>query len=125
MHRMESADSKSKRKKPIEKGWTIGPHIAGFDEESSLPYGLGFDKFIKKKTDLIESQKFQNNRIMDLVVEKLGYMDYRDALVCNKYILEAKRSKDYHQVARAKVLQHAFQQYNSQRREEIEAKARE
>lgn len=45
---------------------------------------------------MLENEKFQNNRIMDLVVEKLGYMDYRDALVCNKYILEAKRSKDYH-----------------------------
>jgi hypothetical protein len=29
---------------------------------------------------------------MDALVEKLGYMDYRDALACNKYILEAKRS---------------------------------
>jgi len=29
---------------------------------------------------------------MDTLVEKLGYMDYRDALACNKYILEAKRS---------------------------------
>lgn len=34
---------------------------------------------------------------MDELVEKLGYLDYRDALACNKYILEAKRHKDYHQ----------------------------
>ena len=33
---------------------------------------------------------------MDELVEKLGYMDYRDALACNRYIIEAKRSKDYH-----------------------------
>lgn len=33
---------------------------------------------------------------MDELVLKLGYMDYRDALACNKYIIEAKRSGDYH-----------------------------
>jgi len=33
---------------------------------------------------------------MDDLVTKLGYMDYRDALACNKYIIEAKRSGDYH-----------------------------
>lgn len=61
-----------------------------------MPYGLGFDKVIKKKTDMIEKDKFWNNKVMDELVEKLGYMDYRDALACNKYILEAKRSNDYH-----------------------------
>jgi hypothetical protein len=66
------------------------------DDEFKLPYGLGYDKFIKKKIEMIDKQKFWNNRIMDELVEKLGYMDYRDALVCNKYILEAKRNKDYH-----------------------------
>lgn len=33
---------------------------------------------------------------MDELVAQLGYMDYRDALACNKYIIEAKRSNDYH-----------------------------
>ena len=33
---------------------------------------------------------------MDQLVEKLGYLDYRDALAANKYILEAKRNGDYH-----------------------------
>jgi len=27
---------------------------------------------------------------MDELVDALGYMDYRDALACNKYIIEAK-----------------------------------
>ena len=40
--------------------------------------------------------KVWNNKVMDELVEKLGYMDYRDALACNKYILEAKRHGDYH-----------------------------
>jgi hypothetical protein len=33
---------------------------------------------------------------MDELIEKLGYFDYRDALACNKYIIEAKRSGDFH-----------------------------
>lgn len=41
---------------------------------------------------------------MDTLIAKLGYMDYRDALACNKYVLEAKRSGDYHQMARGRVL---------------------
>ena len=32
---------------------------------------------------------------MDELVESLGYMDYRDALAANKYIMEAKRHGDY------------------------------
>lgn len=41
---------------------------------------------------------------MDELITKLGYMDYRDALACNKYILETKRSGDYHQIARGRIL---------------------
>jgi hypothetical protein len=61
-----------------------------------LPYGLGFDNIIKKKAALIDGQKQSNNIVMDSLISKLGYMDYRDALACNKYIIEAKRSQDYH-----------------------------
>jgi hypothetical protein len=60
---------------------------------------------------------------MDELVQKLGYLDYRDALACNKYILESKRHNDYHQQARAKILAMAMTKYNSQRRLEIEEKA--
>jgi hypothetical protein len=60
---------------------------------------------------------------MDALVEKLGYMDYRDALACNKYILEAKRSADYHSQVRARVLQTAFSLLQTQKREELEKAA--
>ncbi len=60
---------------------------------------------------------------MDELVEKLGYMDYRDALACNRYILEAKRHGDYHQQARAKVLSVALAKYNYWKRQEIEKNA--
>jgi len=65
---------------------------------------LGFDHILKEKADLINNNKFLNNRLMDNLVESLGYMDFRDALACNKYILESKRSTDYHQQARGKTL---------------------
>lgn len=57
---------------------------------------------------------------MDELIQKLGYIDFRDALACNKYVLEAKRHKDYHQIARAKVLSYAMSQYNHMRKAEID-----
>ena len=67
-----------------------------YDDQFKLPYGVGFDAIIKKRTDMIDKQKFLNNQVMDELVNKLGYMDYRDALACNKYLIEAKRHGDYH-----------------------------
>jgi len=61
-----------------------------------LPYNFGFDHIIKKKADLINNKKFYNNKMMDNLVEQIGYLDYRDALAANKYILEAHRHGDYH-----------------------------
>ena len=46
-------------------------------------------------------------------------MDYRDALACNKYIIETKRSGDYHQLARGKVLEVAFSRMTAEKRAEI------
>lgn len=66
------------------------------DYQFQLPYGYGFDFIIKKKAELIDGLKLQNNAVMDALIDKLGYMDYRDALACNKYVIEAKRSGDYH-----------------------------
>ena len=94
-----------------------------FDDQFKLPYGVGFDNIIKKKADMIDKQKFWNNRVMDELVSKLGYMDYRDALAVNKYILEAKRHGDYHQQARAKILSVAMSKYNSQKRIDIEQRS--
>lgn len=54
---------------------------------------------------------------MDNLVEKLGFLDYRDALAANKYILEAKRHGDYHQQARAKTLALALNRMTKLKRE--------
>jgi len=65
------------------------------DDQFQLPYGVGFDHIIKKRNERIDGRQVGNNQVMDDLVEQLGYIDYRDALACNKYILEAKRAKDY------------------------------
>jgi hypothetical protein len=90
-----------------------------------LPYGFGFDYVIQERADKINNQKFKNNKLMDQLVEKLGYLDYRDALAANKYILEAKRHGDYHQQARAKTLALALDRMTKLKREQIEKEAHE
>ena len=87
------------------------------EPEFNLPYGFGFDHIIKEKIDSINEQKFKNNQIMDELVEKLGYLDYRDALAANKYILETHRHGDIHQKARAKTLALAFNRMSRLKRE--------
>jgi len=62
------------------------------EDQMLLPMGTDFDYIIKEKQDLIDQEKMLNNVKMDQLIDKLGYMDYRDALACNKYIIEAKKS---------------------------------
>ena len=78
------------------------------DDQYNLPIGTEFDYILKSKQRENDNKKQLNDMKMDELVAKLGYMDYRDALACNKYIIEAKRSGEYHQVARARILEVAF-----------------
>lgn len=94
--------------------------VFDIDDSFNLPYQAGFDGIIKEKAAMIDSQKIYNNDKMDELVEQLGYMDYRDALACNKYIIEAKRSGDFHQSARAKVLEYALRTLSNRKREKLE-----
>lgn len=94
-----------------------------YDDEFKLPYGVGYDTIIKKRTDMVDKQKYWNNKVMDELVSHLGYVDYRDALACNKYIMDVKRHGDYHQQARAKILSVAMAKYTAQKRQEIDHKA--
>ena len=61
-----------------------------------------------------------NNQHMDELVEKLGYLDYRDALAANKYILESKKHGDYHQQARARTLSLAMSRMSRLKREQLD-----
>ena len=95
------------------------------EETYNVAMGTEFDYIFKERQELIDSQKKQNSVKMDELVAQLGYMDYRDALACNKYIIEAKRSNDYHQMARARVLEVAFRRLDAQRQKEIRQMANE
>lgn len=66
---------------------------------------------------MMNNNKLQNNRTMDDLVQKLGYMDYRDMLAVNRYILDSKREGDYKQQARAKTLAIAMSQMTRLKRE--------
>ena len=94
------------------------------DDQTNLPVGTEFDFIIKRKAEEIDSQKLHNNQKMDELVTKLGYMDYRDALACNKYIIEAKRSGDYHQSARGRVLEVAFGRMTKEKQAKIRTDAK-
>lgn len=59
---------------------------------------------------------------MDALVEKLGFLDYRDMLAFHKYILDAKQNGDYLQQARARTLSIAFTRMTKLKREQIENK---
>jgi hypothetical protein len=95
------------------------------DDTFHLPYGFGFDDIIKEKAEVIDSLKTKNNDKMDELIEQLGFIDYRDALAVNKYILEAKRSGDYYQIARARVLEFAMKRMNYQQKANLDNSARQ
>ena len=95
------------------------------DEKFNVPVGTSFDYIIKDRAERIDSKKIKNNKKMDELIVQLGYIDYRDALACNKYIIEAKRSGDYHQEARGKILEIAFSRLNSEKQKEINERAAE
>jgi hypothetical protein len=84
-----------------------------YDMENYLPYNLGFDDIIEDRAIPITSLKTRNIHVMDELIKKLGYLDYRDFLALNKYIFDAKKSEDAHQRARASTLQSAIAKWTS------------
>lgn len=81
------------------------------DPEFNLMTGYGQEEYLKllrHKTDL---KRNVNNQKMDELVEKLGFLDYRDFLAVNKYIIESKRSQEYHTFARGQILSQAVKRY--------------
>ena len=113
---------KKKKKKDVIEDAAV--QALPIDDQLNLVVGTEFDFVIKAKAEEIDSQKLANNIKMDELIEKLGYFDYRDALACNRYIIEAKRSKDYHQAIRGRILEIAFARHSEEKRAEIEKQAR-
>lgn len=100
----------TKRKKADEeksRGPLFGEIVrkTGFDENFNIITNVGQDDFLKLLRHKAEIKKSLNNKKMDELVRKMNYLDYRDFLAINKYIIESKRTNDYHIIARGNVLQ--------------------
>ena len=48
---------------------------------------------------------------MNELINALGFLDYRDFLAANKYIIESKKSSNYHVYARGQILAAAMNKY--------------
>jgi hypothetical protein len=106
VQRIRDNEQKDGRGKAKEKSSRLkDEELPEIQDEFNVEVGTPFDYIFKERAELIDSQKAANNKMMDDLVASLGYMDYRDALACNKYIIEAKRSGDYHQIARGRILE--------------------
>lgn len=69
-----------------------------YDRQTGLP--LQFyreeigNKEIKWTEDLREVSQNASYQYVDKLIHGLGYLDYRDFLAANKYVMEAKKSTD-------------------------------
>lgn len=91
------------------------------DDDTGLLYGIGFDTFIHKINRDRQEILSKDNKI-DLLVEKLGYLDMREFLVLNRYILEAKNHNDALVQTKAKYLEEAMGRFTKEKREEVKDK---
>jgi hypothetical protein len=77
------------------------------DESTGLLYGLGYDHIISEKIRNMGVQ--DTNKHLNELVEKLGYLDLRDFIAINKFILQGRNHEENVNQAKAKLLQTAVQ----------------
>jgi hypothetical protein len=82
-----------------------------------LLYGLGFDDYISERIRNTEVKDTTNE--LNELVEKLGYLDLRDFIAINKYILQARNHEEYINQAKAKVLTVAIEKMNEGKNNEL------
>ncbi len=90
-----------------------------FDEEDLSRINI-YQEVIKERDQLIDKGKYKSFKEMDALIQKLGYMDYRDLLAANRYVFEAQRYGDDLQQARAQTLAYALSQMTRLKREAFE-----
>lgn len=81
-----------------------------FSGELDVDKDYGFEEAIEKKVKAFERQH-SSKEIMELV-EKLGYLDLRDFVAVNKYVLDAKNHKEYINQTKAHLLSIALEMMN-------------
>jgi hypothetical protein len=74
------------------------------DPETLLMYGMEHDDYIQMRKISTEEQRAEADTELDILVEKLGYLDLRDFVALNKYILEAENHDNFLNRAKASFL---------------------
>lgn len=92
------------------------------DKETGLIHGVGFDHLISSSLasskEETSDEKFKGANLNQLI-NKLGYLDFRDFVALNKYIIDASNHEDLVNQTKSKFLQIAMQKMNSYQKEEL------
>ena len=90
------------------------------DKDTNLVYGVGFDKYITATSGSSQKTiKSSEERQLEDLVAKLGYVDFRDFVALNKYILEAHNHEDLVNQTKSKFLSLAMQKMNVNQKDDI------
>jgi hypothetical protein len=113
----------SKRKKPFANALhktSTQKNKLKVDETTGLIYGLGYDDVISEQLrNTTSARKREENNNLNELVEKLGYLDLRDFIAINKYILQAKNHEESVNQAKAKLLTIAIEKMNEIKNNEV------
>lgn len=88
-------------------------------EKTGFMMGIGFDEYFT--TQGIEQPNEETERSLDHLVQKLGYLDMRDFVALNKYILEAQNHEDLVNQTKAHFLSLAMKKLSDIKRDEMRA----
>jgi len=100
-------------------GIESGLESGKIDEETRLIYGLGYDSLIRRSSRAKHESEGESYNKLNELVNKLGYLDLRDFVALNKYILEAKNHENYVNQTKAKFLALAMQKLSESKKEEV------
>lgn len=89
------------------------------DEETGLMYGQGYDHLIRRSSRTRSEEEGDSYNKLTELVTKLGYLDLRDFVALNKYILEAKNHDNLVNQTKAKFLAVAMQRLSESKKEEV------
>jgi len=103
----------------IQEANDAGMESSKVDKESGLLYGLGYDHLIRRSSRTKNDSEGESYNKLNELVHKLGYLDLRDFVALNKYILEAKSHESHVNQTKAKFLAVAMQRLSESKKDEV------
>jgi hypothetical protein len=85
---------------------------------TGLQFGIGFDDYLRKRIKQTKEET-KSDVNMDELVAKLGFLDLREFIAVNKYVLEAENHVDYVNKAKSNFLKLALSRLNEKKKEEV------